>query len=168
MSDIMERAEQALKGITPGPWKLDVQSQFANGDYSYLIKGSGGDDEPWVAEEVNSLADAEFIAAAPDLIKGLRAEVKQQTRGARQVAHNVAELGRQLVESQRWAAWFAAERDWRDRENSMFDDDLQEHCERVTEKLDTVWRALDYAEQNPYANAALTFRRALTGEDDFL
>lgn len=65
--DILDRARAALDGITDGPW----MAGGVDGDYPFWV-----DTKPDlvcipIAEEIDSRADAEFIADAPELIRGL-------------------------------------------------------------------------------------------------
>ncbi|OBC12162.1 hypothetical protein A5788_22250 [Gordonia sp. 852002-50816_SCH5313054-c] len=78
MSDIVERAERLLAGITPGPW------WWTNELRQRLIAGGSEDDLSDAREIVRCAAllhpdkaDAEFIAAAPQLVADLLAEVKR-------------------------------------------------------------------------------------------
>lgn len=61
MSDLTDRAERLLAGITPGPWEIDDEGISA-GPYSILA--------PLAADE-------RFIAASPTLVADLLAEVKR-------------------------------------------------------------------------------------------
>lgn len=77
MSDITDRARGLLDRITPGQWEIDQQDSYhdvwaADGEQIVQIVASF-DPSP-------TLEDAEFIAAAPDLVRGLLAEVERLTR----------------------------------------------------------------------------------------
>lgn len=73
-TDIVQRAQAALAGITPGPWKIDEHDESAlTSIVSVADDRLGG----WV-EVARSLGDdARFIAAAPDLVRELLAEVEK-------------------------------------------------------------------------------------------
>lgn len=84
MSDIVERAEAALDGITEGPWTVNHEgwaciSSGSNSVFHGYFEGSCGD----CGDEINdaasvaiSIEDAEFIAAARALVPDLIAELK--------------------------------------------------------------------------------------------
>jgi len=76
--DVCDRARQALEGVTPGPWEIESHTDMMTRETDY-----------WLVEiarwrsyrnNVNVGADlplAEFIAAAPELIRDLLAEVER-------------------------------------------------------------------------------------------
>lgn len=71
MSDIVQRAEQALDGITPGARRaddLDVYALEPLADHGHRIHTIGAFKTP---------GDAEFDAAAPELVRELIAEVER-------------------------------------------------------------------------------------------
>lgn len=76
MSDLTDRAEQLLAGITPGPWDADK----ARDGYMSITSPNGP--VVWATGQPGSGAnifdrDAAFIAAAPTLVADLLAEVKR-------------------------------------------------------------------------------------------
>lgn len=76
MSDITDRAERLLAGITPGPWDADK----ARDGYMSITSPNGP--VVWATGQPGSGAnifdrDAAFIAAAPTLVADLLAEVKR-------------------------------------------------------------------------------------------
>lgn len=52
---------------TPGPWERETELG------SRLVRGAKGE---WVAD-VKTVSDAHLIAAAPELLQALKAEIKQ-------------------------------------------------------------------------------------------
>ncbi len=56
---------------TPGPWKYVGQDRGPNGVTYFVIGAESGD---WVTEACTK-SDAQLIAAAPELLKALRAVV---------------------------------------------------------------------------------------------
>lgn len=72
--DVVQRARQALDGITPGPWKIDDYDESAlDSIVSVADDRLGG----WVEVARSTGDDARFIAAAPDLVRKLAAEVEK-------------------------------------------------------------------------------------------
>jgi len=75
MTDIVERAKELRAGITRGPWKLKTmrrekyQPDVVHTPHGCLWHPSMGN--------INNRADGEFIAAAPELVDGLIAEVER-------------------------------------------------------------------------------------------
>lgn len=87
---IAGEARAKLEGITPGPWSFisGYNGPFEAADFPDVTIG-GRDIGDGIGE-----ADAEFIAAAPDLVRGLLAELDQTK--AEVVMTNV-ELGAALA-----------------------------------------------------------------------
>lgn len=90
MSDIVQRSKAALEGITEGPWKA------VNAGNIHWGVSSEGYDFPTVVKAQCSYdgfgngsrrVDAEFIAAAPELVRELVAEVEQLQAGGAWVEH---------------------------------------------------------------------------------
>lgn len=106
MTSPVDRARELLEAATPGPWKAELDmfhdnviaasvsnesvSLLAILDTEYEVKDSEG---PWtsaddqrrdalwmLAREGQELRDATFIAAAPDLVRDLLAEVGRLER----------------------------------------------------------------------------------------
>ncbi|WP_353107796.1 hypothetical protein [Gordonia sp. (in: high G+C Gram-positive bacteria)] len=78
--DVVSRARAALDGITPGEWWVFKQSERHDDDPEWVIESNGGpsSDNPIgvVGHGVEQgEVDATFIAAAPDLVRDLLAEV---------------------------------------------------------------------------------------------
>ncbi len=72
--DVVSRARAALDGITPGPWVRDnPDDRFSEHDDVF----SGDVWSRRVAGLISRRADARFIAAAPDLVRDLAAEVER-------------------------------------------------------------------------------------------
>ena len=94
-TDVVQRARQALDGITPGPWTHEISRWVGSKPAGCAIVGAHGE---WIAEDVDEEADIRFIAAAPDLVREL-ADEAEKWRAERN-------------EAQAWAAWFAAEREY--------------------------------------------------------
>lgn len=76
MTDIVQRAKQALDGITPGVWWWSGETR------ARLIAGGTEDSLRGASEIIRcaallhpGAADAEFIAAAPELVRGLLEEL---------------------------------------------------------------------------------------------
>lgn len=73
MSDVIERANAALDGVTPGPWEVVLDD-----DYVMQLRMSGDSQMgnaryyPWVPDED---ADWHFIAAARQLVPDMRDEI---------------------------------------------------------------------------------------------
>ncbi len=81
MSDLTDRAEQMLEGITPGPWDFNEwpdQTTIDNGEGVVVAALPS-------CLRTNSEADTRFIAAAPQLVADLIAEVKRLT--PREIQH---------------------------------------------------------------------------------
>lgn len=70
-----QEADELLGHITPGDWHApglgEVHSDHDKGIYARVV---GGEDDPVIADLCNT-ADAEFIAAAPRLMRALLAEL---------------------------------------------------------------------------------------------
>ncbi|AHG24377.1 hypothetical protein PBI_MICHELLEMYBELL_56 [Mycobacterium phage MichelleMyBell] len=79
MSDVVERARELLAGITPWPW---IQVGFGN------IHHDPPGAHPPVAK-VWKRANGDFIAAAPQLVSELTAEVKQLRREIRSMRRQI-------------------------------------------------------------------------------
>ncbi|OBJ62513.1 hypothetical protein [Mycobacterium asiaticum] len=71
MTDIVERAEAALEGVTPGEWEWNRWGGLVAGREVYVLDFDG------MASEITyTEADGEFIAAARQLVPELVAELK--------------------------------------------------------------------------------------------
>ena len=74
-SDILKRAAEAVKGVTPGPWRVgpvdDTTVVAADGSEVAAIDGDYNHPDLWPMMEAN----ARFIAAARQLVPDLRDEV---------------------------------------------------------------------------------------------
>lgn len=96
--DVRADARRLLQGITPAPWSVDYETSdcYPYERYAYAISGprNTGLDVPHVSDEYRaqygnqmseivgiSDADAEFIAAAPELVDRLLAELDKITAG---------------------------------------------------------------------------------------
>lgn len=79
MSDIADEARAKLEGITPGPWSAQHCSWHHDDDPEWEVESHALQfDDPIgiVGHGVEQgKDDAEFIAAAPDLVRGLLAEI---------------------------------------------------------------------------------------------
>ncbi|WNM74461.1 hypothetical protein SEA_BIRDSONG_61 [Gordonia phage Birdsong] len=92
----VDDAREKINGITPGEWawtKYDRTYEVWTRDTSIEPDGD-------VADNIQHLADAEFIAAAPDLVRGLLAELDQ----AREFIEDIATHGvhADLNPTRRW------------------------------------------------------------------
>lgn len=96
MTDIVARAEECLQGITRGPWVVNREGWAcisSGSDSVFHGHYAGecpicGEDVEMAAEVAISIEDAEFIAASPELVAELVAELKT----TRQFRYGVAEL----------------------------------------------------------------------------
>ncbi|MGZ9830251.1 hypothetical protein ACXYTP_25385 [Tsukamurella ocularis] len=71
-ADLIREADAALDGITPGPWEA---SGFDNMPHDVVQMEDDEHGTPWAVDQVAGQVkprDAEFIAAAPDLVRRLR------------------------------------------------------------------------------------------------
>lgn len=75
MSDLTDRAEQLLAGITPGPWAWVHDGDVLTSNSGKVLGGVWYNDNS--AGIFADDADAAFIAAAPTLVADLLAEVKR-------------------------------------------------------------------------------------------
>ncbi|AMS03158.1 hypothetical protein BJD61_gp79 [Gordonia phage Obliviate] len=102
---VADEARAGLEGITPGQWKYadiidglhNVISEMGWDIASCSDGGSGQGDRP--RREAFAIRNAEFIAAAPDLVRGLLDELDQLQRWkdeALPVIAGLQELGRAL------------------------------------------------------------------------
>ena len=88
MTDVTERARQALNGIeTPTPWVAKWGGVYGTSGPKNTYRGTDGSPSVATAEggfvEGEFLeGDADFIASAPDLVRDLVAEV-ERLRGSR-------------------------------------------------------------------------------------
>lgn len=113
MTDLVSRARELLAKITPGPWRADWED--ADDWWCITAQPTGGMVCPEVTTVQGTEPDAEFIAAAPDLIAGLLDEVERLQRDGQDTAKQA------IAERDRWRdkAWralgktkqLAAERD---------------------------------------------------------
>jgi hypothetical protein len=82
MSDELVTTEQAqalLDAATPGPWRTAAQfnlNMIETGSWDVLRTV----DLSWIAQEIGELADAQLIAAAPDLAKTVMALTAENER----------------------------------------------------------------------------------------
>lgn len=85
-----DRARRLLEGATPGPWRVSDRDSIApavSGRWLVAVVHGDDDGRPW-NDEIDPgpgpMADAELIAAAPDLARDLIAEVEahEVTRAA--------------------------------------------------------------------------------------
>ncbi|AKF14420.1 hypothetical protein SEA_PHAYONCE_60 [Mycobacterium phage Phayonce] len=102
MSDVVERAHELLAGITPWPWFVDIVPKprgrifvgnRADGRHHGLwaIIYAHGDDLRDLNDKAahTATANAEFIAAAPELVSELTAQVKQLRREVRSMRRQI-------------------------------------------------------------------------------
>ena len=155
-ADLIREADAALDGITPGPWEA---SGFDNMPHDVVQMEDDEHGTPWAVDQVAGQVkprDAEFIAAAPDLVRRLRDELRAEQKDFEVIANaldeeraysahlkgevsrakewlgvNAATRFAEFREAQRWAEWFAAERDYI---RAIRRDDL-DYCERTTAAL---------------------------------
>lgn len=73
-NDVVTRAREVLAGITPGEWTLDalVHTAIPDGSWRTVVTT----DDTLIAPCATD-TDAAFIAASPDLVRGLLAEVER-------------------------------------------------------------------------------------------
>lgn len=84
MSDVIERAEAAMEGVTAGPWVVNRDgwacvSPGPDSVFHGYFEGSCGDCGDEILDSASvaiSIEDAEFIAAARTLVPELVAELK--------------------------------------------------------------------------------------------
>ncbi|MGB3302669.1 MAG: hypothetical protein WBA98_08265, partial [Gordonia sp. (in: high G+C Gram-positive bacteria)] len=81
-NDVVQRARQALDGITPGPWEIDQDwALVAHGSDSvvhvHMDECPCGERTVADVEVLASAEDMTFIAAAPQLVDDLAAEVEK-------------------------------------------------------------------------------------------
>ena len=95
--DVRADARRLLQGITEGQW---AWHQY--GDQYEVWTQDKGVDPNDVADNVQILADAEFIAASPTLVAGLLAELDQEQDRALRLAIRAA--GCEKAETERDAA----------------------------------------------------------------
>ena len=109
--DIVSRARAALDGITPGPWVRDnPDDRFSEHDDVF----SGDVWSRRVAGLISRRADSTFIAAAPDLVRDLLAEVERlrdDLRVERTVTHLCESVDADLREARAEVERLTAERD---------------------------------------------------------
>lgn len=102
VSDVVERARELLAGITPWPWFMDIVPKprgrifvgnRADGRHHGLweIIYVDGDDLRDLNDKAahKATANAEFIAAAPELVSELTAQVKQLRREIRSMRRQI-------------------------------------------------------------------------------
>lgn len=77
MSDIEQRARDLLAGITPGQWMAGLGGE----GFMHWVDTKPDLVNISVADHIESLADAEFIAAAPQLVADLADEVERLRAG---------------------------------------------------------------------------------------
>lgn len=143
-TDIVQRARAALDGITPGPWWWTAETR------ARLIALGADKHELTDAREIIRCAallhpgeaDARFIAAAPDLVRELAAEVEKLRSDFADepyLSDRLRDARRERDEAQVWAAWFAAERD---HLRSLRSGDLA-YCEEVTVEVEKLRAAVE-------------------------
>jgi hypothetical protein len=138
MTDITERAARLLANVTPGPWEWGADNQHmmvrhSKHDVTWVIDveyehhGGGGTLEV-------SPADAAFIAAAPDLVRELLAEVTR----LRGTITNLLALHRYMPDAETLAHLEKAAASYRRHGN-------REEAERAETFIDAVLRVLPTA-----------------------
>lgn len=99
MSDVVQRAKQALEGVTEGPWEVERWEDFTGQDVSYSL--------PEIAQCIvyrNSVdcggdkALAEFIAAARSLVPELVTEVERLNGLLASSADEIKSLRKRLAD----------------------------------------------------------------------
>jgi hypothetical protein len=99
MSDIIERAEKALEGVTDGPW--DAAEAFGA---SFVCAGEGSVADSWIVRFDNrpgrakDRTDTRFIAAARTLVPELVAALKAERRDRHLIMTTAAVLGEHLAD----------------------------------------------------------------------
>lgn len=96
--DVRADARRLLQGITEGQW---AWHQYGD-QYEVFSQDDSVEPNSDVADNVQHLADAEFIAAAPALVAGLLAELDQEQDRALRLAIRAA--GCEKAETERDAA----------------------------------------------------------------
>ncbi|QRY62724.1 hypothetical protein JVX90_00155 [Gordonia sp. PDNC005] len=128
--DVVSRARAALDGITPGPWEVIGGGEYVSGPGICVAPDDGGVSD----------GDGAFIAAAPDLVRDLVAKVERLTKHCDDFCDAIEENGKGWDESQAWAAWFAAERDFYLRD---YDENAKWHHRRHRRLRAQIQSALD-------------------------
>lgn len=129
MSDLIERAEAAMEGVTPGPW--DLRDGFI---YPLSIRcGMGG---IWKQ-------DAHFIAAARTLVPELVAELKAARASGERHLHEIFHLQDDLKAARAQRDEFHAQLDHESAENEQLRtalgeerliEWLEDHAKRIAEE----------------------------------
>lgn len=73
---------------TPGPWKVNTIGQHWNNQLLTHIEVTFGVDGECVCDTVYEMADANLIAAAPELLEALQLVMSEQSGGDKSCGHN--------------------------------------------------------------------------------
>lgn len=134
MSDIVERAREALDGTTPGPWEASHE-RSPEWEFS-VVRPVAVTDAPETLGLVTSRRDADFIAATPQLVHELCVEVE---RLREERSDQVKDLGKALdiAEAQRNEARAEAYRLHIQRDCAQVE---WEASDRALDSMSDAWR----------------------------
>lgn len=116
MTDTTERAKELLAGITPGKWSVtyETSEQPPYERYAYAIHGPRDHsvDVPHVSDDYRAMygnqiteivglsdEDAEFIAAAPELVADLVAEVERVRSACKTLGNLTVQLNQMALDA---------------------------------------------------------------------
>lgn len=110
MTDIVQRAEQALEKTTPGQWEVNregwacISSGADSVIHAFYDKECPSCDETITdaAYVAISIEDAEFIAAAPELVRELIAKLKRLQHEGAELLMSRAELADEAQKLRNW------------------------------------------------------------------
>ena len=140
MSDLIQRAREALVDVTPGPWAVDAEDQGVAWGMSYSVHRHGNILYE-IADTVCEENDARFIAVARDLVPAMADRLEAQEALLREVMAALGKLHHAVCGETGFA-----------------------QCVRDDSKTLYPWPALDVADHA--ASATLAKLRAHLGETE--